>query len=360
MMNAAPTDAATAFSGVKPVDPVHRLDESALAVWLRANVEGFEGPLSLFQFKGGQSNPTYQLVTPARKYVLRKKPPGKLLPSAHAVDREYRVIAALFPTEFPVARPYKLCTDERVIGTTFYVMAMAEGRVIWDDLIPGATAEHRRAVYEDMIATLARLHSLDYRAIGLEDYGKPGNYLARQVDRWSRQYRQSETIRYPQMDRLMQWLPTTIPPGDETRLVHGDFRLDNLVLHRIEPRVLAVLDWELSTLGDPLADFSYFLLSWVLPSGVRSPLGDADLATLGIPSLKDVVRLYCDRTGRDDIAHLDWYLAYNAFRLACILQGIAGRVRDGTAASDHAVRMVARMPALVDAAYGFAKTAGLR
>ena len=353
-------DAAAAFSGVKTVEPAHRLDEAALDAWLRAHVEGYAGPLSVLQFKGGQSNPTYQLVTPDRKYVLRKKPAGKLLPSAHAVDREHRVIAALYPTGFPVARPYALCTDDGVIGTAFYVMAMAEGRIVWDDLMPGVTAAHRSAVYGDMIATLARLHSFEPAAIGLGDYGKPGNYLARQVDRWSRQYRQSETERHPQMDRVMAWLPTTLPPGDEARLVHGDFRLDNIVLHAVEPRVLAVLDWELSTLGDPLADLCYFLLNWALPPELRSPLAGADCRALGIPTLEDAVGIYCRHTGRDGIAHLDWYLAYNAFRLACILQGIAGRVRDGTAASAHATRMVARMPGLVAATYDLAIKAGMR
>lgn len=356
----SPPTASEAFIGVKPVEPTHALDTSALECWLATNVRDFCGPLEILQFRGGQSNPTYKLLTPERSYVLRKKPGGKLLPSAHAVDREFRVISALHSTGFPVARPYGLCTDDGVIGTAFYVMEMVEGRIIWDDLVPGVTVEHRRAIYEHKIATLARLHRLDHEAIGLADFGKPGNYLARQVDRWSRQYRQSETERIEEMEALIRWLPTSIPPGHETCLVHGDYRLDNLVLHPQEPRVIAVLDWELSTLGDPLADFSYFLLNWTLPAGLRSKIGGIDPRPLGIPTLEQTVALYCSHSGRREIRHLDWYLAYNAFRLACIVQGIAGRVRDGTASSAHAIQTISRMRELAEAAHDFAKTAGVR
>jgi aminoglycoside phosphotransferase (APT) family kinase protein len=357
MTTEAPQDA---FSGVKPVEERHRLDEAKLALWLEAHVEGFAGPLTLNQFKGGQSNPTYQLVTPSKKYVLRKKPGGKLLPSAHAVDREYRVISALYPTGFPVARTYGLCTDDSVIGAMFYVMEMVEGRILWDGALPGCEPAERRAIYENKIATLAKLHTTDYAAIGLGDYGKPGNYFARQIDRWSKQYRLSETESVPEMDRLIEWLPQTIPPGERTSIVHGDYRLDNLVLHASAPRVAAVLDWELSTLGDPMADFTYYLMSWVLPRDARSSLGGLDLAPLGIPTLDDIVSLYCAQTGRTSIPALDWYFAYNAFRLACILQGIAGRVRDGTAASAHALEMIMRIRPLAVGAYSFAKQAGLR
>jgi aminoglycoside phosphotransferase (APT) family kinase protein len=356
MSDTAPQDA---FSGVKPVEERHKLDEAALTRWLEANVEGFEGPLQLFQFKGGQSNPTYQLVTPKQKYVLRKKPGGKLLPSAHAVDREFRVISALHPTGFPVARAYALCTDDSIVGAMFYVMEMVEGRIIWDGAFPDVTPEHRRAVYEHKIATLAKLHTTDYPAIGLSDYGKPGNYFARQIDRWSKQYKLSETETIDEMNQLMEWLPATIPPGERTSIVHGDYRLDNMVIHACEPRVIAVLDWELSTLGDPLADFTYYLMSWVLPRDARSSLGGLDLKPLGIPERDDVVALYCKHTGRDGIPALEWYFAYNAFRLACILQGIAGRVRDGTAASAHALEMIKRIRPLATGAYGFAKAAGL-
>lgn len=353
------TDPTSSFSGVKPVEERHRLDEAALTQWMEANVEGFAGPLQLFQFKGGQSNPTYQVVTPAQKYVLRKKPGGKLLPSAHAVDREYRVISALYPTGFPVARTYGLCTDDSVVGAMFYVMEMVEGRILWDGTLPDCAPHERRAIYEDKLATLAKLHTTDYAAIGLGDYGKPGNYFARQIDRWSKQYKLSETETIPEMDRLMEWLPATLPAGERTSIVHGDYRLDNMALHATEPRVRAVLDWELSTLGDPLADFTYYLMNWVLPRDARSSLGGLDLAALNIPTLEETVANYCKLTGRDGIPALEWYFAYNAFRLACILQGIAGRVRDGTAASAHALDMIKRIKPLAAGAFGFAKKAGM-
>ncbi|HVY84944.1 MAG TPA: phosphotransferase family protein [Caulobacterales bacterium] len=349
----------SAFSGTKPVEERHQLDEASLLAWLDAHVEGFAGPLEVLQFRGGQSNPTYQLVTPSRKYVLRKKPSGKLLPSAHAVDREYRVIAALHPTGFPVARPYALCEDDSVIGAMFYVMEMVEGRVLWDASLPDATPAERRAIYEAKVSTLARLHNTDFAAIGLGDYGKPGNYFARQIDRWSKQYKLSETETIAEMDRLIAWLPTTIPPGERTSIVHGDFRLDNLILHPTEPRVIAVLDWELSTLGDPLGDFTYHLMNWVMPRDGRSGLAGLDLKELGIPTMDEYVALYCAQTGRDGIPALDWYFAYNLFRLAGILQGIAGRVRDGTAASAHAADMAKRVKPLANAAFSFAQKAGM-
>ncbi|MGE0596037.1 MAG: phosphotransferase family protein [Hyphomonadaceae bacterium] len=348
-----------AFKGVKPVEERHRLDEAALTRWLAHNVEGFEGPLAINQFKGGQSNPTYQLVTPAKKYVLRKKPGGKLLPSAHAVDREFRVISALYPTGFPVARPYALCSDDAVLGAMFYVMDMVEGRVLWDGALPELGKDDRRAIYENKIATLARLHNSDPAAIGLGDYGKPGNYFARQIDRWSKQYKLSETDKIDEMDALIAWLPVSIPPGERTSIVHGDYRLDNLILHENEPRVIAVLDWELSTLGDPLGDFTYYLMNWAMPHDGRASLGGLDLEPLGIPTRDEAVQLYCNLTGRDGIASLDWYFAYNAFRLAAILQGIAGRVRDGTAASAHATQMIQRIRPLANAAYAYAQKAGL-
>ena len=348
------------FKGVKPVEDRHRLDEASLEHWLKANVEGFEGPLTLNQFKGGQSNPTYQLVTPSRKYVLRKKPAGKLLPSAHAVDREYKVISALHPTGFPVAKPYALCTDDSIVGAMFYVMEMVDGRILWNGLLPEMTNAERRQTYLHKIKTLARLHNTDHAAIGLGDYGKPGNYFARQIDRWTKQYKLSETENIEEMNKLIEWLPQTIPPGERTSIVHGDYRLDNMVLHASEPRVIAVLDWELSTLGDPLGDFTYYLMNWVMPSDGRAGLGGNDLAPLGIPTTQEVVDLYCAETGRDGIPQLDWYFSYNAFRLAGILQGIAGRVRDGTAASAHAAQMVQRIRPLAQAAYSYAQKAGLK
>jgi aminoglycoside phosphotransferase (APT) family kinase protein len=348
------------FKGVKPVEERHKLDEAALDAWLKVNVEGYAGPLTINQFKGGQSNPTYQLVTPARKYVLRKKPGGKLLPSAHAVDREFRVMSALYPTGFPVARQYALCTDDSVLGAMFYVMEMVEGRVLWNGALPEMSKEDRRATYENKIATLAKLHNTDYEKIGLADYGKPGNYFGRQIDRWSKQYKLSETENVDEMNRLIEWLPQTIPAGERTSIVHGDYRLDNMVIHESEPRVIAVLDWELSTLGDPLGDFTYYLMNWVMPHDGRSGLGGVDLAPLGIPTLDETVKLYCAQTGRDGIPELDWYFSYNAFRLACILQGIAGRVRDGTAASAHAAQMIQRIRPLAAASFMYAQKAGLK
>jgi aminoglycoside phosphotransferase (APT) family kinase protein len=346
-------------SGTKPVEETHKFDEAALDAWMRANVVGYEGRLEVRQFKGGQSNPTYQLVTPAKKFVLRRKPPGKLLPSAHAVDREYKVITALGTTEFPVARTYGLCMDDRVIGTIFYVMDMVEGRILWDGSLPDMTPVERRAVYDAEIKTLADLHNTDYAAIGLSDFGKPGNYFARQIDRWTKQYRASETQSVPSMDKLIDWLPTTLPQDDQTTIVHGDYRLDNMSLHPTEPRVIAVLDWELSTLGNPLADFTYFLMSWVMPGAERGGLSTLDLPALGIPTVDEVVARYCQLTGRTEgLPELDWYFAYNMFRLGAICQGIAGRVRDGTASSAHAMAMEARVPTLGDAAMTFAKRAG--
>ncbi|MEZ6023574.1 MAG: phosphotransferase family protein [Hyphomonadaceae bacterium] len=347
------------FKGVKPVEERHKLDEAALEAWLQQNVEGYAGPLTINQFKGGQSNPTYQLVTPNKKYVLRKKPAGKLLPSAHAVDREFRVISALYPTGFPVARPYALCDDDSIVGAMFYVMEMVEGRVLWNGALPELPREERSRIYQNKIATLAKLHTTNYAAIGLSDFGKPGNYFARQIDRWSKQYKLSETENIDEMNRLIDWLPQTIPPGERTSIVHGDYRLDNLILHDSEPRVIAVLDWELSTLGDPLGDFTYYLMNWAMPHDGRAGLGGLDLSEIGIPTMDEAVALYCKHTGRDGISELDWYFSYNAFRLACITQGIAGRVRDGTASSAHAVQMASRTRPLAQAAYAYAQRAGL-
>jgi aminoglycoside phosphotransferase (APT) family kinase protein len=338
-----------------PVQERHRFDEAALARYLQQHVEGIEGALSVEQFKGGQSNPTYKLTAGGKSYVLRRKPPGKLLASAHAVDREYTVITALANTDVPVAKTYCLCEDESVIGTAFYVMEHVEGRILWDPALPGDeyTPAVRRAMYEEMNRVIAALHLVDHKAIGLADYGKPGNYFARQIGRWTKQYRASETERNDAMDRLIAWLPEHIPPGDETTIVHGDYRLDNMIFHPTEPRVLAVLDWELSTLGHPLADFAYHCMTWHIPAGVFRGLGGAKLAELGIPSESEYVQMYCQRTGRDaiDPNHWDFYMAYNLFRLAAILQGIAGRVKDGTAASAQAAQMGAAARPLADLAW---------
>ena len=350
-------DAQTAFSGTREVDPRHALDTAALDAWLREHVDGYAGPLTLRQFKGGQSNPTYELTTPTAAYVLRRKPPGVLLPSAHAVDREFTVISALHAQGFPVARPHALCTDEGVIGSIFYVMDKVEGRVFWDLKLPGLSPDERRAVYDAQVDTLAALHGFDPDAIGLADYGKAGNYFARQVGRWTKQYRASEIDPAPAMDRLIAFLPDSLPPEGLTRIVHGDFRLDNMILAPDVPRVRAVLDWELSTLGDPMADLSYLLIAWAIPATMRNGLAGADLETLGIPSVEQTVERYADKTGMRP-ANLDWLFAYNLFRLAAICQGIAGRVRDGTAASAHAKSMAAQVGPLSDAAWTFAKKAG--
>ena len=342
------------FSGVKPVEERHRIDEAALAAWLTENVEGYEGPLTVFQFKGGQSNPTYQLVTPNRKYVLRRKPPGKLLPSAHAVDREFKVISALNKVSYPVAHAYALCTDDAVIGTMFYVMENVEGRILWDQSLPDYEPAERHAIFMAKLKTLADLHNTDVDAVGLSDFGRPGNYFGRQVDRWSKQYKASETTKVETIDKLMDWLPQTLPTDDQTSIVHGDYRLDNMVLHATEPRVIAVLDWELSTLGNPLADFTYLLMNWV--NGTVSTI--PDLKAHGIPTLDEYVAEYCRLTGRDGLPDLNWYFAYNGFRLAGILQGIVGRVRDGTANSPQAAAMADRVPLLGEMAWNFAKQAG--
>src|SRR6202045_999459 len=265
---------------------------------MKENVEGYQGPLTVLQFKGGQSNPTYRLDTPGRSYVMRRRPFGKLLPSAHAVDREFRVIAALSKQGFPVAKAYALCTDDAVIGATFYIMSMEEGRVFWDPPLPSQTPDARRKIFTSKIETLARLHSYDPQAIGLGDFGKPGNYFARQVDRWTKQYRASETQHIPEVERLIEWLPKTVPAQERVSIVHGDYRLDNMIFHSSEPRIVAILDWELSTLGDPLADFTYFLMNWSMPPEGRSGIAGLDIKALGIPSIEEAEALYCKLTNR--------------------------------------------------------------
>lgn len=342
-------------TGVKPVADSHRFDEGALAEWMGAEVERYAGPLQVRQFKGGQSNPTYQLITPTQNYVMRRKPPGKLLPSAHAVDREFRVISALHPTGFPVPRPYGLCTDESVIGTMFYVMDMVEGRILWDQSLPDYAPAERHAIHMAALKTLADLHNTDYRAVGLQDFGRPGNYMSRQIARWTKQYKASETQRLETIERLIDWLPRTVPEDDQTTIVHADYRLDNMVMHPSEARVVAVLDWELATLGNPLADFTYVLMQWVNGAMAAIP----DLKAHGIPTLDEYVSEYCRLTARASLPDLNWYFAYNAFRLAGIIQGIVGRVRDGTANSPQAVAMEARVPLLGEAAWKFAVKAGV-
>ena len=349
--------------GTIDVGEKDRLDLDRLGVWMTANVPGYEGPLSYAKFAGGQSNPTYRLDTPTCAYVLRRKPFGPILPSAHAVDREYRVIAGLHPTGFPVPRPYGLCEDAAVIGSAFYVMEMVEGQTIWDGAMPAATPAERTAHYNAMVDTLAALHNTDYAAAGLGDYGKPGNYFERQVGRWTKQYRAAETERMESVERLIAWLPRMLPEQTRTSIVHGDYRIDNMIFaaansNGVEPKVIAVLDWELSTLGDPLADFSYLLMSWVTePEGRSGVLGMTGPDT-GIPTIEQVVERYCAATGRDGVPDLNWYFAYNLFRLTGIVQGIKKRIIDGTASSAQAEKTVAKIHGLADAAWGFAVKAG--
>ncbi len=325
-------------SGTRDVADALRFDVAQLEAWMESHVESFRGPLKVQQFRGGQSNPTYLLTASSGRYVLRRKPPGKLLKSAHAVDREYRIISALYAADFPVPRPYVLCEDDEIIGTMFFVMEFVDGRIFWDLDLPDCDREERAAIYDSANATIAQLHSYDWEALGLSDYGKPGNYFERQISRWIGQYRASETRTIEAMDALIDWLPENIPADESASIVHGDFRLDNMIVHPTEPRVIAVLDWELSTIGHPLADFTYHLLSWQMPEiGIGSVgLRGKDLPALGIPTEEDYVARYCERTGRQKIANRSFYTAFNLFRLAAILQGIAGRVRDGTAASAHA------------------------
>jgi aminoglycoside phosphotransferase (APT) family kinase protein len=353
-------DRQSAFSGTREVAVRLRFDVGRLEAYLRERLAGFAAPVVVSQFKGGQSNPTYLVETPMRRYVLRRKPPGKLLPSAHAVDREHRVIGALYLQRFPVAEPILYCADESVIGTAFFLMAYVEGRVFWEPQMPASNSAERAAVYDAMNATLSRLHVFDPSAIGLADYGRGENYVARQLERWSKQYRASQTDNVEDMERLIAWLPLNLPPQQPARLVHGDYRLDNIILAADAPEIAAVLDWELSTLGDPLADFSYHLMQWHMPpsdAGTGSLIG-FDLAALGIPSLAAYVDAYVKRTGLDPRPHLAVYFAYNFFRLAAILQGIVGRVRDGTATSAFAAAKAEMVRPLAAKAWEFAQQAG--
>lgn len=336
-----------------------RLAEDRLDTWMRDHVEGFHGLRRYTKFSGGQSNPTYRIEDEAgTAYVLRRKPFGPILPSAHQVDREYRAIAALHPTGFPVARPYALCRDEDVIGADFYVMEMVEGRTFWDGTLPDQEPAERKAVYRSMIGTLAQLHNFDYREIGLEHHGKTGNYFERQINTWTRQYRRSETDELPEMEKLIEWLPTTVPEQTRISVIHGDYRLDNMIFAPDRPEVAAVIDWELSTLGDPLADFTYLAINWVMTGVNASGLASADLEQLGIPTLDEATAQYCERTGRDGVPDLQWYFAYNVFRLTSILQGIKKRWLDGTASSAEAEERAKRVPDLAKMAWEFAKKAG--
>lgn len=352
------------FVGTRAVSGPQAFDIDVLSAYLKQHLEGFEGPLTAEIFQGGQSNPTYKLITPGRSYVMRAKPGpvARLLPSAHAVEREFKVMRGLQGTDVPVAKMHCLCEDESVIGRAFYVMEFVEGRVLWDQSLPGMTNTQRGEIYDEMNRVIAALHTVRFAERGLADYGKPGNYFERQIGRWSKQYAASITQPIPEMDSLIQWLPANIPAGarDDSMvsIVHGDFRLDNLIFHPTEPRILAVLDWELSTLGHPLADFSYHCMAWHIPPGAFRGIGGLDVASLGIPSEAEYIRRYCERTGlaTPEALKADWnfYLAYNLFRLAAILQGIAKRVEAGTASSAQAVSSAAGAPLLARMAWRFA------
>lgn len=346
--------------GSGDVAPRHQFDVQALEDYLGGRIAGFAGPLRVEQFKGGQSNPTYKLITPDRHYVMRSKPGpvAKLLPSAHAIEREFRVQSALQGSAVPVAGMLCLCEDEAVIGRAFYVMEHVEGRILWQQSLPDMSREERGLIYDEMNRVIGELHRVDHQAVGLGDFGRTGNYLARQISRWSKQYVASETEPIPEMNRLIDWLPAHIPPGDETSIVHGDYRLDNMVFAHDAPRVVAVLDWELSTLGHPIADFAYHAMGYRIPPAQFRGIAGLDHAALGIPSEAQYIARYCERTGRDRIEHWDFYLAYNAFRLAAILQGIMKRVVDGTAASAEGLDAGKRAKPLARIAWELAQRAG--
>jgi aminoglycoside phosphotransferase (APT) family kinase protein len=352
------------FSGTTEVRPQHHIDKAALDAYMRVHVEDYAGPMEIRQFKGGQSNPTYQLITPSQNYVLRRKPPGDLLQGAHAIEREYKVITALGQqSDVPVAKTYAFCEDASVIGTAFYIMDCVAGRVIWDTTFPDVPKAQRAHYFDAMNDTLAKLHSVDYAAIGLGDFGKPGNYFARQIARWSKQYLADDQAgRLPAMDKLVEWLPQHIPSSDDSSIVHGDFRCDNMIFHPQEPRVLAVLDWELCTIGHPLADFTYHLMMYRMPSIATTGLLGQDLQALGLPDEASYVQSYCARTGRDGIAAstLDFCLIYNMFRLAAIVHGIRGRVVRGTAASAHAIQMSQAVEPLSNLAWAQVEAAAWR
>jgi len=346
--------------GTRKIAAGYAIDVERLQDYMWSHVAGFSGPLTVSQFKGGQSNPTYLVESPSGKYVLRRKPPGKLLPSAHAVDREFAVISALYAADFPVPRPICFCDDDEVVGTMFFIMEFVEGRIFWDLELPQVEKNERREIYDHVNQTIANLHNFDVARIGLSGYGKPGNYFARQISRWTQQYAASETATIDEMNELMKWLPENIPKDDRAAVVHGDFRLDNMIIHATEPRVIAVLDWELSTIGHPVGDFTYHLMSWQMPKigASTSGLAGKDLDELGIPGEDEYVDLYCERTGLTrGIDNRAFYSAYNFFRLAAILQGIAGRVRDGTASSAHGESAAHVVAPLARLGWDYAKTA---
>lgn len=344
------------FSGTKDIQQHLAFDTAKLGRWMETHVTDFLGPMSIKEFKGGQSNPTYQIITSKKCYVLRRKPPGVLMPSAHAVDREYRVIAALGQTDFPVPEAYALCEDIEVIGTMFYVMEMVDGRIFWDLSLPDQTPTERKDIYRSKLETLAHLQRINPSEIGLDGFGKTKNYIARQIHRWSKIYVASETKKIPLMDKLNRWLPENIPMSQELCVIHGDYRLDNMVCHPTESKVIAVLDWELSTLGHPLGDFVYHLAPWMLPKmeGVSS-LAGLDLSAMGLPTEDEYISMYCGLTGRREVENLEFYKAYTMWRLAAIYQGIVKRAEDGTAASSDAYTSTAYVEVFAEEAWKYAQ-----
>jgi aminoglycoside phosphotransferase (APT) family kinase protein len=346
-------------AGLRPPPDHHAFDTARLAAWMQAHIGGFAGPIEVSQFAGGQSNPTFLVQSGGHRYVLRRKPPGKLLPSAHAVDREYRVITALARSQVPVAKAYALCEDTSVIGTAFYVMDYVEGRLFWDAALPEVAPSERRAIYEEMTRVIAALHAVDYAAAGLADYGKAGHYIERQVVRWTQQYRAAETETIDAMEHLIEWLPRHIPQDEETSIVHGDFRLDNAIFHPSEPKILAVLDWELSTLGHPLVDLAYLCMRYHLSADQFRGLAGLDVAALEIPSEAECVADYCRRRGRPPVAPREWtyYLAFNMFRLTGILQGVLARAIQGNASSVTALEAGRRARPLAEQGWALVRQA---
>jgi aminoglycoside phosphotransferase (APT) family kinase protein len=347
------------MSQLQDVTERHRFDTGRLSDYLADKLPGWSGNLEVKQFQGGQSNPTYLLITPGKRYVMRSKPGpvAKLLPSAHAIEREFRVMRALASQGVPVPEVYALCEDESVIGRAFFVMQHVEGRILWDQALPDMTKEQRAAIYDEMNRVIATLHSVDVEQAGLADYGKAGNYFARQIGRWSKQYQASETEPIDAMNHLIEWLPHHIPAGEEVAVVHGDYRLDNLIFHPTDPRIIAVLDWELSTLGHPLADFSYHCMSWHIPPGAFRGISGLDHAALGIPTEAQYIARYCERTGRSQIEHWDFFLAYNLFRIAAILQGVYKRATEGIASSNNALDAGKRARGLAELGWQLAEHA---
>ncbi|WP_026435809.1 phosphotransferase [Acidovorax sp. JHL-9] len=353
------TNVTRSFIGTKPIEPQHAFDQDRLLSWLRPHMSGLDGDVRIEQFKGGQSNPTFLITAGERRFVMRRKPPGQLLPSAHAVDREFRVINALAATEVPVPKAHVLCQDPDVIGTDFYVMDHVEGRIFWDGKLPSMSSTERSAIYDEINRVMAALHRVDPVSVGLAEFGRPGAYMARQVARWTKQYKATETEPIAAADALMEWLPWHLPAEGETRIVHGDYRIDNVIFHPTEPRILAVLDWELSTLGDPLVDFAYHCMTWRMPQGASRGLAGVDLAALGIPAEADYRTTYLARTGRTTpISEADWtyYLVFNMFRLVGILQGVAKRAQLGNASNASAVETGKRARPLAEQAWALAQT----